>query len=83
MTMSLGERFEAFLRPVVPSSSGAFVDSLTPDDEDTTIISNYLEPLIQWHSVASQNTWIFTKTAVRTSNLRVFTFNTQERRILF
>jgi len=40
MTMSLDERFEAFLRIIVPSLSGVFLDSLSVEDKGTTILQN-------------------------------------------
>jgi len=40
MTISLDERFEAFLRTKVPSFSGVFLDCLSVEDEGTTILQN-------------------------------------------
>jgi len=40
MTMSLDERFEAFLRIIVPSLSGVFLDSLSTEDKGTMILQN-------------------------------------------
>ena len=62
--VSFSEWVLTFKTIVVPSSSKF---QACPWRRRRCDSSKHQEPLIHWHSVTSQNTWIFSNTAVRTS----------------